>query len=134
MIPRSSLSLRTLLWIDAATCAGFGAILALGSREIGALVQISPGFLLYVGLALLPMAAVIAIAAWPRTVDRRAARLVVAGNVLWVAASVVVVIAGWVEPNAVGLAFIAGQAVAVAVLAAFEYGAARTSMVPALGA
>lgn len=80
------------------------------------------------------MAAAIAIAAWPRTVDRRAARLIVAGNVLWVVASVLVVAAGWVEPNALGLAFIAGQAVIVAALTAFEYGASRARFAPALSA
>ncbi len=132
MTTRPPLTLRNLLWLDATTCAGFGAILALGSREIGALTQIPPAFLLYTGLALLPMAAAIATAAWPRAVDRRGARLIVTGNILWVVASALIVVAGWIEPNALGLALIAGQAVAVAALTTFEYGALRAPLTPAL--
>jgi hypothetical protein len=47
-------------------------------------------------------------------------RLVVLGNVLWVGASVVLLVAGLVEPNGLGVAAVLGQAVGVAALTALE--------------
>jgi len=49
-----------------------------------------------------------------------AVRVVVAGNLLWVAASVVAVVAGWWSPTGAGTAFLLLQAAAVAVFAELE--------------
>jgi hypothetical protein len=51
--------------------------------------------------------------------------LVVAGNGLWVVASLMLVLAGWIAPNPLGIAFIVAQALVVAVLAMLEHGALR---------
>lgn len=58
---------------------------------------------------------------------RIAAGLVVAGNALWVAVSLFLLLGGWIAPNALGLAFVIGQALVVAALAKLEFDAWQTS-------
>jgi hypothetical protein len=52
---------------------------------------------------------------------------VVAGNLLWVAASVVVVAAGWWTPTAAGTAVVLVQAAAVALFAVLQFLGLRAS-------
>lgn len=116
-------SLRSLLAIDAATCTVMGLALGLGAAPIASMIGLPQGLLAYAGLALLPIAAFMALVAWrPLAV---AAWLVILGNLAWVAGSVLLLLAGWVSPNALGIAFVIGQAVAVAILAELEYLALR---------
>jgi hypothetical protein len=57
--------------------------------------------------------------------------MVLAGNALWVAASVGLMIGPWIAPNAWGYAFIAAQAVAVAVLTKLELDGTKDMVVAA---
>lgn len=111
----------TLLRIDAATCAALGLLLVVASGPVGALTALPAPLLLYVGLALLPIAGFMLLAA-PRPA---LGGLAVAGNVAWVIASVALLLSGWIAPNALGTVFVAGQAVAVAGLAWAEMAALR---------
>lgn len=123
--------LRTILLLDAATCAVMGAALALGAAPIARLTDIPPGLLLYAGLSLFPIAAFIAIVAMrpvPATVW-----LVILGNLGWVAGSLLLLVSGWIAPNGLGYAFVAVQAIAVAVITKLEHGALRQA-VPAAAA
>jgi hypothetical protein len=52
---------------------------------------------------------------------------VIAYNALWSLDSVVLLLSGWVAPNAFGLVFVIGQALVVAVLAECQYMALRRS-------
>ena len=119
--------LRILLLADAGTCLGMGLALTIGSDPIAALTAIPAALLFYAGLSLFPIAAFMAAVSgrtgqWPWAVW-----LVVAGNVAWTGGSFLLLLGGWVQPNAFGVAFIAGQAVVVAILAALEYGASSRS-------
>lgn len=115
--------LRTILLLDAATCAVMGAALGLAAAPIARLTDIPPGLLLYAGLILLPIAAFIAIvAARPAP---SLVWLVILGNLGWVAASVLLLVSGWIAPNGLGYAFIAVQAIAVAIISKLEHGALR---------
>jgi len=49
-------------------------------------------------------------------------------NALWVAASIVLLLSGWVAPNALGTVFVIVQALAVAVFADLQYLGVRRSM------
>jgi len=122
-IARSLLSLRVLLVIDAVTCAVMGVILAAGSAAIAPLTELPAALLLYVGLGLLPIAAVMAAVAWRPAVNLTAARLLIAGNVAWIAASLLLLSAAWIEPNALGTAFVIVQAAMVAFLVKLELSA-----------
>jgi hypothetical protein len=62
------------------------------------------------------------------TLPRGAVLAVIAGNGAWVAASVLVLLAGVLRPSALGYAFVLGQAAAVAVLAEVEAVALRRAV------
>lgn len=115
--------LRKLIFFDGATCAVLGIGLAAGASPVAALTAIPAGLLFYAGLALLPIAAFMFWAATRARLSAAAVWLIIAGNALWVAGSLWLAFSGWIAPNALGLAFILMQAVAVAVLAALEYAA-----------
>ncbi len=55
------LSLKSLLALDAATCAAMGALLLLGSAPVAEVTQIPAGLLFWAGASLLPIAAFMAI-------------------------------------------------------------------------
>lgn len=55
-----------------------------------------------------------------RALRRLAACLIVGGNLLWSAVSILLPLAGLIEPNAIGCAFLLGQAVIAAMLAKLE--------------
>jgi len=128
---KKSLSLKTLLAIDAATCAAMGALLLLGSAPIGEVTQIPVGLLFWAGASLIPIAAFMAISSYTTPVPGWAATLVVLGNLLWIAASIFLPTAGLVAPNPLGWAFLFGQVGIVAILTKFEFDTLRGEMIAA---
>lgn len=120
-----TLSLKTLLALDAAACTIMGAALLLGSTQIAALTGIPAALLFWAGATLIPAAAFMAASARAVRVPAWAAMVVVIGNVVWAAASLLLPLFGLISPSAAGWAFLAGQAGAVAVLARLEFDAAR---------
>lgn len=122
------LSLRPLLLVDAATCAIMGLVLELGAAPLERLTGLPAPLLLYTGLGLLPIAAFMALVAWRP--HPAAVWLVIAGNAAWVLGSLTLLLPGWLSLTASGTAFVAAQALAVAVLAWLERGALRTDTRP----
>jgi hypothetical protein len=125
------LSLKSLLALDAATCAAMGALLLLGSTPIAELTQIPASLLFWAGASLIPIAAFMAISSRTTPVPGWAVTLVVLGNLSWVAASIFLPAAGLIAPNSLGWAFLIGQAGVVAILAKLEFDALRSRMIPA---
>ena len=119
------LSLRSLLALDAATCAAMGTVLLLGSPPIAEVTQIPAGLLFWAGASLMPVAAFMALSARTTPVPGWAALLIVLGNLLWIAASLLLPAAGLIAPNTLGWAFLAGQAGIVAALTKLEFDALR---------
>ena len=117
--------LRWILMIDAATCVAMGLALALGAEFLSASLGLPGPLLQYSGLALLPIAAYIAWVATRKDPPSAAVAIVVAGNGLWIAASVLLLASGWVSPSPLGSAFVIAQALAVALLDVLEYVAWR---------
>jgi hypothetical protein len=113
-------SLRNVLLVDAATCVLTGAMHMLGARLLAQLTAIPAALLFYAGVVLIPVAAFMAITATRAALSLLAAWIIVGGNALWVLASVSLMIGPWIAPNAWGYAFIAAQAVVVAVLTKLE--------------
>jgi|GEM_PF-1601911 len=126
----SLFSLRNLLLIDALTCAAMGSVLALGAFGISPLTDLSEFFLTCVGALLLPLALLMAAFAMIPQIRRLGAMVVVAGNIAWVAASIILPLTGLISPNGVGLAVILVQALAVVVLIILEARALRRSAAP----
>jgi hypothetical protein len=117
--------LRTILLVDAVTCVVMGAALVSGAAMIAALTALPPALLLYAGFALFPIAAFMIAVAGMSITWRAGVWLIIAGNAAWVVGSLWLLVSGFIAPNALGCAFIAAQAIAVALLATLEHIALR---------
>ncbi|MDQ3748923.1 MAG: hypothetical protein M3367_07920 [Acidobacteriota bacterium] len=126
---RISTFLRRVLFTDAATCIAMALLLALGSGMLGDFLRLPAQLLFYAGLSLFPFAAYLAYLGRRENVASLLVWMVIALNALWAFDSILILLAGWVEPNAFGYAFIVAQAVSVAVLAELEYLGLRLSEV-----
>lgn len=117
------MSLRTVLLIDAATCVATGALLSLLAAPLASFLALPAALLLYAGLSLFPIAAFMLWVATRPSLPRAGAWLVIAGNALWVAGSLLLVMVQ--VPSALGYAFVIAQALVVALLAELEYAGLR---------
>ncbi|HEX6706486.1 MAG TPA: hypothetical protein VF169_17135 [Albitalea sp.] len=112
--------LRRVLVADALVSAAAGALMAAGASVLQDLLALPSGLLLAAGLALFPWAAALLWLARQGEVPRAAVWAVIVLNVLWIVESAWVALGGSFHPNVLGEAFIAVQAMAVAVLAELE--------------
>src|SRR5262245_66621547 len=119
-IDRSTFVRRVLL-VDAATCVAMGLLLSLASDMLSPLLELPSALLQYAGLSLFPIAAFMAWVAMGPNLSRLGVGLVIAGNALWVVASIVLLVSDWVDPNLLGYVFFIAQAAAVVLLAELEY-------------
>ena len=131
MSNRPSTFLRCVLFADAAISGVSGLLMALGAGQLSALLGLPEPVLRYAGLALLPWAALVAWLALRDAPPRVAVGAVILGNLLWAADCVVILLAGWVEPTGLGLAFVLAQALTVALLAELQYFGLRRTAAPA---
>lgn len=114
------LSLRTILGLDAVTCLAMGGLLLAAGGLLASPLGLPEALLFYAGLVLLPVALFMLAVAVPSAPPAAGVFVVVAGNWLWVAASIALPLFGLVSPTALGYAFLAVQAAAVTVLALAE--------------
>ena len=120
--------LRRVLVLDAVSCAGMGLLLATSSSWLSGLLNLPVGLLREAGLVLLPFAALLAFSSTRSRLPRAAVWAVIVVNAIWAIDSIVLLFTGWVEPNLLGTAFVAGQAAFVAVMAELEYMGLRKSV------
>jgi hypothetical protein len=113
-------NLRQVLAFDAASCGLVFAACVLAGATVAGLTGLPPGVVAAGGWICLAAGLLFALLAVSRTIARPLLVLGVAGNMLWVAASlaVVAVFAGGL--TGLGMAIVLGQAVAVAALTWLE--------------
>jgi hypothetical protein len=75
----------------------------------------------YAGVSLLPFAAFLVYLAKRENLSTQGVWTVIVLNILWTAASLLLLMTGWVAPTEVGYTFVIAQALGVAVLAGLEY-------------
>jgi hypothetical protein len=124
---QSPLFLRRVLLADAAAGAAAGLLMLIGAGMLESLLNLPAALLRTAGASLLPFAAFLVWLGTRKSPPRAAVWAVIALNAVWVADSFYLLLSGWVAPNAAGQAFIAAQALAVAVLAELEYFGLRRS-------
>ena len=126
---RISPFLRRVLLADAAASGLTGLMMALGAdAPLAGLLGVPAALLRYAGLALLPFAGfVLWLATREAAVPRLAVWVVILGNALWAVDSLALLLSGWIAPTALGIGFVAAQALAVAVLAELQYVGLRRS-------
>ncbi len=124
--------LKRILFVDAVATGVMGLALLAAAKWLEPLIGIPASLLQGAGAVLLPFAAVLAWAALQRTPSRRLVLALIVGNALWVIDSVLLLFTPWLSPNDLGVAFVLGQAFAVAVLTGGEFlGARRTGVLAA---
>lgn len=118
---RSTLFLRRVLAADAISAGAMGLMLLLLSAPIESLTLLPAKLLREAAIVLLPFAAFVAWLAMRQQPARGAVWAVIIINAIWVIESVFLLLTGWVQPNALGYAFVIGQAVVVGVFAELEW-------------
>ena len=119
--------LRRALQLDAVASGALGVLLVAAGPAVDDLLGIPVGVLMAVGLVLVAYATRLWIVGARRHLPTPASWAVVAGNLLWVAGSVLVVVAGWWPPTTAGTAFVVAQAAAVALFAVLQFLGLRAS-------
>ena len=122
--------LRRVLLADAVMSGAAGLLMLLGAGLLTEMLDLPAMLLRTAGLILLPYAAFVVYVA--NRSQRAAVWAVILINALWAIDSVVLLLSGWVAPNALGYAFVLIQAVAVALFAELEYVGLRRSEAAAI--
>ena len=124
---RSNLFLRRAMLADAAISGATALLMIAGAGLAARLLSLPEPLLRYAGLILVPYVAFVVFAGTRETISTPAVWTIIVSNVLWAAASILVLVTGWVSPNALGYAFVIAQAAIVALFAEVQYAGIRRS-------
>lgn len=117
--------LRSVLLLDAAASGAMALLLAAGAGFLGPFLGLPVSLLFWAGVVLIPWTALLLMLARRTQASRLLFYDVVVINALWVAASLGIVVGGFVEPNLLGTAFVVAQALAVAGFAILQLAGLR---------
>jgi hypothetical protein len=124
--------LRRVLLADGVICVVTGALLTLDAGMLSGPLGLPVALLFYAGAVLFPIAAFILALLIRRAVPAGMIWLLIVGNLIWTADSLLLLATPWVAPTPLGVVFIVAQAVAVAAIASAEWiglrGSAGTSV------
>ncbi|MGG5823356.1 hypothetical protein [Falsiroseomonas sp. HW251] len=125
---RPSRLLRLALGADAIASGTLGALALAGGSSLAAPLGLPGALLQGAGAFCIAYAALVARMARRDALPAWLVWLVVGGNAVWAADSLLLLASGWVAPTGLGIAFVVAQAIAVAVFAAAQYaGLARST-------
>jgi hypothetical protein len=113
--------LRYALLADAVASGATGLLLIAGADLLTGLLGLPVALMREAGLLLVPYVALVAFVGTRETISRPAVHAIIVLNVLWVAASIGLLMGGSVAPTALGTAFVIAQAVAVGVFAELQF-------------
>ncbi|MFC4062453.1 hypothetical protein ACFOWE_29485 [Planomonospora corallina] len=126
-VARRPALLPRALWADAILTGGFAAGLAVAAGPLAGLLDLPEPLLRWAGIVLLPFTAFLVYLVTRPAPPRRGVQAVIAVNALWAVDSLALLFTGWVDPNPLGVAFVAGQALLVAAFAEFQFMGLRRS-------
>ena len=127
---RPSTFLRAALIGDAAASGATGLLTGLGAGFCATLLELPEDLLRTGGLVLIPYAAAVAFLGTRESLSPGSVWAVIVANVIWVAASALLLLSGAVAPNALGYAFVIAQAVVVAGFADAQFLGLRRAVAP----
>lgn len=125
MMSIRNLSLRQILRIDAAITGATALLMLAGAPLLDGLLDLPTVLLAAAGAVLVPYVAYLLWLASRDPVPRAGIRAAIAANVAWAVGCAVLLLGGWVEPNALGVAFILLNAIVVFVFADLQMLAMR---------
>jgi len=120
--------LRRALLADALISGATGLLMLIGANVLASLLGLPEALLRYAGLVLLPYGALVAYVATREQLRRWAVWAVIVANAIWAMDSIILLLSGWLTPNAICYAFIIFQALVVAAFAEIQYIGLRRSM------
>lgn len=123
--------LRRVLALDAVATGGVALAMLVFGALLASLTNLPLELLREAGFVLIPFTAFVGFLATREQPWRAGVWIVIALNVVWVVDSIALLFTGWIEPNALGVAFVVVQAAAVGVFAALEYVGVRRSALTA---
>jgi hypothetical protein len=120
-ITSSPNALRNVLLADALSCLATGALQLAFTDALASLLRLPSPLLVATGWFLLAYGAAVAFIATRSPVPRGFVWLFMVGNAGWAVGCVGLLVSGLVAPTALGVAWVAAQAVTVAVLAELQW-------------
>lgn len=113
--------LRNVLYADI-LFSGVGAVLmTAGAPFLSPLLDLPAGLLAGAGVALVPWVVGLVVVARREQVAKTIMIDIIGINFLWAAVCFGLLLGGWIAPNALGIAFVVAQAVAVALLGCLQW-------------
>lgn len=122
-----SLFLRRAIQADAIFSGVSGVLLTFGAGEFAPLLNLPEALLRATGLFVVAYAALVGWLGTRQSMPKALVVIVIAGNAAWTLASIALLLGAAVNPNLLGEAAIAMQAIAVGALAELQYIGLRRS-------
>lgn len=126
--------LRTALLADAVASGGSGLLLAAAHEPLSQLFGLPAAALLAAGLFTIAYGLFVAVLGRRPRLPRWLVGLVIGGNLLWAAGSILLLFEPGLSPTAWGVAYVVAQAVVVAALAELQFFGLRRSVPLPMGA
>jgi hypothetical protein len=125
----SSHFLRNVLRADALSCIACGLLQVVFTDPMMEWLSLPRTLVAYSGDFLLAYGVLVAFLSTRTPVPQPLVWLLIAGNLAWAAACVVLLFGGSVRPSALGMAYVAAQALTVIVLAELQYVGLRRQVI-----
>lgn len=116
-----TVSVRNAVLADGVISGAMGALLIVAAGPLSGLLGISAGFLFWVGVAFMPWMLALLLIGRKDQPSARTVETVIALNMLWVVASIGLIIFGPFEMTTLGIAFVLAQALAVTIFADLQF-------------
>jgi hypothetical protein len=121
--------LRNAFHLDALVSGAAAILLMGGASLLQPWLGIPSALMFWAGAVMVPYVALLVLTARRESAARIVIIDIIAINALWVAASVALLASGAIEPTMLGIAFVAAQALMVALFAALQFIGLRRSVV-----
>lgn len=113
--------LRNALLLDAAVSAAVGIVLLAATDYLAGLLDLPAPLLFWAGVIIFVWVAMLVVASMRTVLPQIVALNFVAGNAIWTLVSFAIMLAGLIQPNALGIAFVSAQALAVGLFAVLQW-------------
>jgi len=120
MLTRHPEFLRYVLIADAVASGATGALMIAGAGFLSGLLSLPGGLLFEAGLLLAPYVLFVLWTGTRGVIPVKPVWFIIACNALWTLGSIIVLM-GWIAPNALGMAFVVFQAAAVGLFGLLQY-------------
>ena len=116
-----SRSLRLILFADAVASGATAALLVAGAGVLERWLGLPAALMREAGLVLIPYVVLVVFVASRPFAMVGAVNAIIAINAAWTAATVLLLVGGWVNPTLLGVAFVLAQALAVGAFGVIQY-------------